>query len=45
VVACSLGLALLMLVDRANARMVLDGDRTAIHMAKKLAAQLIEVST
>lgn len=40
-----LGLALLMLVDGANARMVVDGDRTAIHAAKKAAAQLLEVST
>jgi hypothetical protein len=33
-----------MLVDGANARMVVDGDRTAIHAAKKIAAQLLEVS-
>jgi AcrR family transcriptional regulator len=39
-----LGLALLMLVDGANARMVVDGDRTAIHAAKKIAAQLLEVT-
>ena len=39
-----LGLALLMLVDGANARMVVDGDRTAIHAAKKIAAQLLGVS-
>jgi AcrR family transcriptional regulator len=43
--ADELGLALLMLVDGANARMVVDGDRTAIHAAKKVAAQLLEVST
>jgi AcrR family transcriptional regulator len=43
--ADELGLALLMLVDGANARMVVDGDRTAIHTAKKIAAQLLEVST
>jgi AcrR family transcriptional regulator len=42
--AGELGLALLMLVDGANARMVVDGDRTAIHAAKKIAAQLLEVS-
>lgn len=42
--ADELGLALLMLVDGANARMVVDGDRTAIHAAKKIAAQLLEVS-
>jgi AcrR family transcriptional regulator len=42
--ADELGLALLMLVDGANARMVVDGDRTAIHAAKKTAAQLLEVS-
>jgi AcrR family transcriptional regulator len=41
--ADELGLALLMLVDGANARMVVDGDRTAIHAAKKIAAQLLEV--
>jgi len=43
--ADALGLALLMLVDGANARMVVDGDRTAIHAAKKTAAQLLGVST
>jgi AcrR family transcriptional regulator len=43
--ADEMGLALLMLVDGANARMVVDGDRTAIHAAKKIAAQLLEVST
>jgi AcrR family transcriptional regulator len=43
--ADELGLALLMLVDGANARMVVDGDRTAIHTAKRIAAQLLEVST
>ena len=42
--ADELGLALLMLVDGANARMVVDGDRTAIRAAKKIAAQLLEVS-
>jgi AcrR family transcriptional regulator len=41
--ADELGLALLMLVDGANARMVVDGDRTAIHAAKKIAARLLEV--
>jgi AcrR family transcriptional regulator len=43
--ADTLGLALLMLVDAANARMVVDGERTAIHAAKKIAAQLLEAST
>jgi AcrR family transcriptional regulator len=43
--ADELGLALLMLVDGANARMVVDEDRTAIHAAKKIAAQLLGVST
>lgn len=43
--ADDLGLALLMLVDGANARMVVDGDRTAIHAARKIAARLLEVST
>jgi hypothetical protein len=33
-----------MLVDGANARMVVDGDRTAIHAAKEIAARLLEVS-
>jgi AcrR family transcriptional regulator len=42
--AHELGLALLMLVDGANARMVVDGDRTAIHEARKIAARLLEVS-
>src|SRR5580704_3091977 len=42
--ADELGLALLMLVDGANARMVVDGDRTAIHEARKIAARLLEVS-
>jgi AcrR family transcriptional regulator len=36
-----LGLALLLLVDGANARMVVDEDRTAIRAAKKIAAQLL----
>ena len=43
--ADALGLALLMLVDGANARMVVDGDRTAIHAAKKTAARLLGVNT
>ena len=43
--AGELGLALLMLVDGANARMVVDGDRTAIHAAKRIAAQLLEASS
>jgi AcrR family transcriptional regulator len=43
--ADELGLALLMLVDGANARMVVDGDRAAIQTAKKIAAQLLEVRT
>jgi AcrR family transcriptional regulator len=43
--ADELGLALLMLVDGANARMVVDGDRAAIHTAKKIAAQLLDVNT
>jgi AcrR family transcriptional regulator len=43
--ADELGLALLMLVDGANARMVVDRDSTAIHAARKIAARLLEVST
>jgi AcrR family transcriptional regulator len=43
--ADELGLALLMLVDGANARMVVDGDRTAIHTARKVAARLLGIST
>jgi AcrR family transcriptional regulator len=43
--AGELGLALLMLVDGANARMVVDGDSTAIHAARKIAARLLEAST
>lgn len=40
-----LGLALLLLVDGANARMVVDEDRTAIRAAKKIAAQLLGAGT
>jgi AcrR family transcriptional regulator len=43
--ADELGLALLMLVDGANARMVVDGDRTAIHAARKIAARLLGAGT
>ena len=43
--ADELGLAFLMLVDGANARMVVDGDRTAIHAAKRIAARLLEAGT
>jgi AcrR family transcriptional regulator len=43
--ADALGLALLMLVDGANTRMVVDGDHTAIHAAKEIAAQLLEANT
>ncbi|MBO0851396.1 MAG: TetR/AcrR family transcriptional regulator [Pseudonocardia sp.] len=40
-----LGLALLLLVDGANARMVVDSDRTAIRAAKKIAARLLGAGT
>jgi AcrR family transcriptional regulator len=43
--ADELGLAMLMLVDGANARMVVDGDCTAIRAARNVAARLLEVGT